>query len=500
MQTEKSSVSIIGSGIAGLASAIRLAVSGQPVEVFEANNYPGGKLSEIASDGYRFDAGPSLFTLPSLVDELFLLAGKDPGDYFQYQKLPETCRYFWEDQTRITAWADLPKFALEVEEKTQVPQQKVLSFLQNAAWKYKTVGDLFLDRSLHDFNTWTNPAALRAYLKIPFLGLFGTMHQANQDYFHHPKLVQLFDRYATYNGSNLYQTPALLNIIPHLEHNIGAYLPLGGMHAITQSLFKLAQDLGVVFHFSAKVEKIIFDGQRVTGILVNGNPKKVDTLVCNMDMVNAYKTILKDAPQPKKLLSQPKSSSALIFYWGIQHTFPELGLHNILFSENYQAEFEHIFEKKTVYHDPTVYINITSKYEEKDAPSGCENWFVMVNVPSNEGQNWDQIMAETRSHMLKKISRMLGMPIEPLIATEQVLEPRSIESKTSSAGGSLYGNSSNNRFAAFLRHPNFSPYFNNLWFCGGSVHPGGGIPLALSSAKIMTDSMTKKRKAKQQDA
>jgi len=491
---KKNSVAIIGSGIAGLASAIRLAVAGFDVKVFEANSYPGGKLSAFESNGYKFDAGPSLFTLPALVDELFLLAGKTPSDYFLYRKLPETCRYFWEDNTRITAWADLPKFAQEVESNTQVPKEKVTQFLSDAAWKYKTVGDLFLDRSLHQLSTWTNPTALRAYLKIPFLGLFGTMHKANESYFQHPKMVQLFDRYATYNGSNPYQTPALLNIIPHLEHNVGAYLPVGGMHAITQSLHKLAIELGVQFHFNAKVEKVLFEGNKVMGLLVNRQQITVQEVVCNMDMVNAYKSILKEAPQPKRLLRQPKSSSALIFYWGIKQTFPELGLHNILFSHNYRAEFEHIFAKKTVFEDPTVYINITSKYEELDAPTSCENWFVMVNVPSHDGQDWDNIIAKTRRQVVLKINRMLGVDLEPLIESEELLEPRTIELKTSSSGGALYGNSSNNRFAAFLRHPNFSPNFSNLWFCGGSVHPGGGIPLALSSAKITTDMMLGKRK------
>jgi len=487
-------ITVLGSGISGLAASIRLAVAGYEVEVFEANSYPGGKLSSFEANNYRFDEGPSLLTLPQLIDELFVLANKNPKDYFQYLKLPETCRYFWEDGTQITAYADLSKFAAEVEAKTGVPQKKVLSFLDEAAWKYKTVGDLFLERSLHKASTWINPSALKSYLKIPFLGLFGTMNEANEAFFQHPKVVQLFNRYATYNGSDPFQTPALLNIIPHLEHNIGAFLPIGGMHAITLSLYNLALDLGVVFHFNARVEEVIFDRKRVNAIIVNGEKLPVDELICNMDMVNAYRSILKNAPQPKKLLSQPKSSSALIFYWGLKKKFSQLGLHNILFSDDYRSEFEHIFKMKTVFEDPTVYINITSKYESKDAPIDGENWFVMINVPTNEGQNWDHIIAESKKHILAKMSRILQTEIADLIETESLLEPRTIELKTSSSGGSLYGNSSNNRFAAFLRHPNFSPDFYNLWFCGGSVHPGGGIPLALSSAKITAGLIQKSKR------
>jgi len=174
----------------------------------------------------------------------------------------------------------------------------------------------------------------------------------------------------------------------------------------------------------------------------------------------------------------------LIFYWGIRKEFPNLDVHNIFFSKNYQAEFEHIFKHKTIYHDPTIYVNIGSKGEPADAPASCETWFVMINTPNNIGQDWDKLTAETRKNVLQKLSRLLNTNIEPLIEVESTLDARSIEAKTFSSQGALYGNSSNNRYAAFLRHANFSKQFKNLYFVGGSVHPGGGIPLCLSSAAI----------------
>jgi len=186
------------------------------------------------------------------------------------------------------------------------------------------------------------------------------------------------------------------------------------------------------------------------------------------------------------ILKQEKSTSALIFYWGIKKTFPELNLHNILFSEDYENEFQHLAEGK-VSEDPTVYIDITSKYSPEDVPEGCENWFTMVNVPYNSGQNWDEIITRTRKNVINKINRILGINLEDLLEGEDILEPRTIESRTSSHLGALYGTSSNNKMAAFLRHPNFSNKIKNLYFCGGSAHPGGGIPLCLSSAKIVEE-------------
>ncbi len=164
-----------------------------------------------------------------------------------------------------------------------------------------------------------------------------------------------------------------------------------------------------------------------------------------------------------------------------------MGLHNIFFSNNYRTEFEHLFQKKTIYSDPTVYINITSKHKSDDAPTGGENWFILVNAPNNDGQDWDDLIKKTRQALIQKLTHNLGVDVASLIECEEVLDPRSIESKTSSSQGALYGNSSNNRFAAFLRHANFSRQFQNLYFVGGSVHPGGGIPLAVLSAKIATD-------------
>jgi len=483
---------VIGAGVAGIASAIRLAVQGYTVEVLEANAYPGGKLSTFDLTGtsgpYRFDAGPSLFTMPHLVDELFTLAGKNPADYFEYIRLDETCRYFWDDTTRLTAWADHNRFAQETQTVFNEPAEHLLSHLRDSALKYDVTEKLFLHRSLHKVSTWLNRDALRGYLNLPRLGVFGTMNGANEQRFQHPKLVQLFNRYATYNGSDPYQTPATLNIIPHLEYNIGAFFPVSGMVSITNSLVKLAEDLGVTFQYNTRVTEIVTEGKRVVGVRRSGEGiiKKADLIITNMDVVSTFRKLLPHARQPERILRQPKSSSGLIFYWGINRKFAELGLHNIFFSNDYRAEFTSLFQQNDLHDDPTIYLNITSKQKPDDAPSGCENWFILLNAPNNAGQDWDAVIARARQNVIQKLSHNLGMDVGAFIETETVLDPRSIESRTSSSQGALYGNSSNNRFAAFLRHANFSHEFSNLYFVGGSVHPGGGIPLCLLSAKIAT--------------
>ena len=483
----KQPVAIIGAGIAGLATAARLAVAGHPVTVFEAGPTFGGKMHQFGlPGGYRFDAGPSLFTLPQLVDDIFRLAQREPADYFRYERLDPITRYFFADGTRLAAWADAEKFAAEVETKLGTPAAEVTQFLARSGAAYDATAGTFLHKSLHKAGTYFSPETLKAVGALPTLGLLGTMHQRHEKAFADPRLVQLFDRYATYNGSDPYQAPATLSMIPHLEHGIGAFYPEGGIYAIAESLARLAVEFGVKFRYNEAVEEIVTAQDRVTGVRTALDVYDFGRVVSNMDVVPTYRRLLPRQPAPERTLSQPRSSSALIFYWGIAREFPELDLHNIFFSADYQREFQAIFQDKTVADDVTVYVNITSKKTPTDAPASHENWFVMVNVPHDEGQDWPALAAHTRGVVLRKLSQALGVPIEPLIRAEKTWTPPGIAADTSSFGGALYGSSSNNALAAFLRHPNFSGRLEGLYFCGGSVHPGGGIPLCLLSAKIVS--------------
>ncbi|WP_426489756.1 1-hydroxycarotenoid 3,4-desaturase CrtD [Hymenobacter sp. 102] len=480
-------MAVVGAGIAGIATAVRLAVQGHPVTVFEAQASFGGKMHQLElPGGYRFDGGPSLFTLPHLVDELFQLAGRQPRDYFRYQRLDPITQYFFADGTRLTAWADEKRFAQEVEQKLQVPAAEVLQFLRRSGRAYEATAGTFLQKSLHKAATYLSPEVLKALAALPQLGLTSTMHQRHAAAFQDARLVQLFDRFATYNGSDPYQAPATLSMIPHLEHGLGAYYPEGGIYAIAQSLVRLAQELGVQFRYQEPVLEILTAEGRVTGVRTPQNVYDFSLVVSNMDVVPTYRRLLPTQVAPERTLRQPRSSSALIFYWGIARRFPELGVHNIFFSADYKREFEAIFQEKTIAADPTVYVNITSGHTPTDAPPGQENWFVMVNVPHHQGQNWPELVQQTRAAVLRRVSQALGTDVGSLIRAEHVWDPPGIEARTSSFGGALYGSSSNNTLAAFLRHPNFSGQVHGLYFCGGSVHPGGGIPLCLLSARIVS--------------
>lgn len=480
---------MIGAGIGGLASSVRLAAKGYSVTVIEANAKPGGKLTEINNGAFRFDAGPSLFTMPELVDELFALSGQ-AKESTDYERLSHVCNYFYPDGTSFSASSDPEQFSKDAAAATGASVKQIKKQLSKSRFIYNSTGYLFLERSLHKVRSYLSFRVFLSLLKLPFLGVFSTMNKSNAGRLKNDKMVQLFNRYATYNGSNPYKAPGILNIIPHLEFSRGAYFPKGGMIEITKSIYNLAISQGVAFKFNQKVDQILIENELAVGVVCNGESIKSDLVVCNMDVYHAYTKLMPKEKITTKKLNQERSSSALIFYWGVKGNYQNLDLHNIFFSSDYAEEFNSIFQKKSICDDPTVYINISSKKAKTDAPEGHENWFVMINVPSNIGQNWDEMIQNARRDIVAKLNKMMQIDLEELIVSEDILDPRLIESRTQSYQGSLYGTASNSKMAAFFRHPNFSKKISNLYFCGGSVHPGGGIPLALSSAKIL-DSLIK---------
>lgn len=481
-----SSAIIIGSGIAGLACAARLAAKGMHVTVVEKNNYPGGKLGLLEQDGYRFDRGPSLFTQPHLLEELFRDCGKLLSDYFVYEKLEDGTHYFWEDGIRLTAFPDRQLLAAEIQQQLQLAPEKVFQYLNRAEVLYRHIGTVFLNEPIHKLRTWLSPRILTAlrHLRLPYLTK--SLHNYNCKTLQHAKLVQLFDRFATYNGSDPYQCPAMLSTIAHLELNEGAFYAKGGMISIPEAVYRLCLDLGVKFLFDTEVLEIVSKKGKVKGIKTGKGFLSSSLVVSNSDVYYTYQNLLHDTKRAKHWQQQERSSSGVVFYWGIRKSFPLLGLHNIFFAEDYRAEFDALFKTKTLYPDPTIYVNITSKMEPGHAPDGCENWFVLVNAPAGvtPSSEW---MAAMRRNVLEKLSRMLGTPIGPLIATEATLSPSAIDSWTNSYLGALYGTASNTPMAAFARHSNESRHYKGLFFAGGTVHPGGGIPLCLRSGKLAAD-------------
>jgi phytoene desaturase len=479
-------VGIIGAGLGGLSAAARLAHHGYRVDLYEQQSFCGGKAGSLNLDGYRFDTGPSLLTMPDVFGQLFSEVGANIDDYLSFERLNPLCHYFFADGSRLQSYSDTRRTADEIGTRTTDSASRVLDFFEYSRQIYESA-DLFLLNSLHEWSTYARWSAVKSLLRLKRIDPLRTLDRANRSFFQDPRTIQLFNRYATYNGSNPYQMPATFNLIPHVEYVQGGYAVRGGIAALPAALTRLALEQGVNIHTGVQVEEIHSAGRRIRGLTVEGKEIPYEVVISNTDVLTTYGQLLK-RPQSRwarRYRRLEPSSSAIVFYWGLDRSFPDLGVHNIFFSPDYRREFDDIFSRLCP-QEPTVYINITSKINAEDAPSGGENWFVMVNVPPHRGQDWPALIPGLRQSVLQRIADGLGTPVKNII-TESILTPADIEVATGSTYGSLYGLSSNSRLAAFRRHPNRSRQFRGLYFCGGSAHPGGGMPLAVLSGKITAD-------------
>lgn len=498
----KRSVAVVGAGLGGLSAAIHLALAGFRVEVFEQAANPGGKASERRLGPYRFDAGPSLVTLAGVWDDLFSAAGKRREDYLRLTRLDPVAEYFWEGD-RLSAPGSPENLAARFAERGWASTDATLRFFTHARRLWDLAGPLFLEKSLHDGDTWRLPQTWATLLQAGRLDSGRSLRQAIDQHFPHPRLRQFFGRYATYNGSDPRQIPATFAMIPWVEFGLGAWAADDGIHAIPRAMHRLATELGVSFHFSTPVTALAHQGKRMSGVCLEGSPSPLpfDAVVSNVDVGPTYQLLeAGGATTPRqrrwgeRYRRGEPSSSGVVFLWGMDRAHPELGLHNVFFSNDHDAEFRSLFHDREVLQDPTAYVNITSKTTPGDAPPGHENWFVLVNSPHDPGPQRlvnELTLPGLREATLNRIEANLGRSVREHIVQEAALTPADIEAATGSPGGSLYGLASHRALAAFDRHPNRAPAYRGLYLSGGSAHPGGGMPLAVLSGRIAAQLATK---------
>ncbi|NCB01472.1 MAG: phytoene desaturase [Spirochaetia bacterium] len=490
----KDPIIIVGGGLGGLSAAISLLSQGEKVLLYEKHENLGGKANTKVIGEYRFDTGPSLLTLVKVFEDLFTLCGKNVYDYIPIVPLSPITHYWFSDGTHFTS-DTIEKFTPTLTSHLEVTQKEVDSYISYSKKIWDLTHEIFLMKSLHSSSTYFNKKTFLSFMQLLKIDPLRSMHKANSSYFRDNKMVQLLDRYATYNGSDPYQAPATLNNIVYAEHGLGGYGVKNGIYGIVEGMAKLFYELGGVAYTQTKVERITYDNKRnITGIVVNGQEVKSKTVFSDVDTLTLYETLLQDekAPIAKRYRSLPSSSSALVFYFGVHKEFKELGIHNIFFSDDYKKEFTEIHTLHKIPEDPTIYINITSKITPTDAPVGGENWFVLVNAPPYTGDNFEIEIERTRLTVIKKLSNILKVDLNKYIESDGILTPKMIEEETNSYQGALYGISSNTLMAAFLRHRNQSKRYKGLYHCGGSVHPGGGMPLATLSGMISSE-LYKKR-------
>lgn len=479
---------VIGAGIGGLSTAIRLQGAGHQVIVLEKNPIVGGKMYQLEQDGFRFDTGPSVITMRHVFEDLFASVGRKLDDYLDFLHVEPMTRYFYPDGFVLDASSDISKMAQQIEQIDERDIEGYLAYLAYAAKIHRITGQTFI---------YDKPPSPTSFLKVdPWEMLksdpFRTMSGAINSFVKSDKLRQLLGRFATYVGGSPYLAPATLNVIAHVELTGGVWYPRGGIYQIASALKKLATEIGVDIRTGQGVKQILVSDAKVTGVLLE-NESVIDTkvVISNIDVAMTYHKLLSsdDIPQKRieKMSSYEPSCSGFVLLLGIEGKNETLAHHNIFFSKDYKAEFEAIFKEGLPANDPTIYIAITSKTDNDHAPENCENWFVLVNAPAlNDKVNWEQKKQDYRNLILEKLAQR-GLDVRDKIRSETILTPVDLQEMSGAWRGALYGPSANDRFAVFLRPHNRSKDVQGLYFAGGTTHPGGGVPMVMLSGKVASD-------------
>ncbi len=483
-------IGIIGGGIAGLSAAIRLAAAGKPVTVFEQNQDVGGKMHQIQSGGYRWDTGPSVITMRHVFESLFAAAGRKIDDYLTLLPVEPLTRYFYPDGTVLDASRDLARMAEQIARiGGERDVEGYLAYLAYAARIHRVTGGKFIYNDPPTFGQ----LARTPIRDIPAVDPLRTMSGAINSFVKSPKLRQLLGRFATYVGASPYLAPATLNVIAHVELTGGVWYPQGGVYQIAAAFKRLALELGVELRTETRVESIRVKDGVVQGVmLASGEFVALDAVIANTDVASVYETLLPHLPAAEKTRRArvDPSCSGFILLLGVENVHERLAHHNIFFSDDYRREFDDIFVRELPPDDPTIYVAITSKTDPDHAPSGCENWFVLVNAPALSVNGRGASAAWWESHAAAYADRVLerlaahGVDVRGKIQHQQIITPHDLERLTGARRGALYGASSNDRLSALRRPHNRASGIKRLYFAGGTTHPGGGVPMVTLSGAV----------------
>lgn len=477
-------VAVIGSGIAGLASAVLLRKQGFDVEIFEMNSSPGGKINQFVKDGFRFDTGASLITMPFVIRDYFSCIDEDIDKYIELIRLPVSCKYFWKDGSEFNAYNSKKELSDEI--KKVFGDEEYASFIKylddNEPF-FKIAFDSFMSKEFRFRNFINLKGLLNSHYFMSGRKYFDFLRK----YFGNEKLLQLFGRFATYNGSSPYLTPKLFSVIPFVEFEFGAWYMKGGIYKLILAMTELCGKLSVPVHYERKF--VSFESEKeIIKKLYFLNNKSGQNEQAEFDYVVSDFTNSRELTGEKYLNNKDWSMSGFVMLIGLKGKTAGLQHHNILFSEDYYYEFQSIVNKKIPADDMTIYISITKKTTDEDAPENCENWFVLVNAPFlSDNFEWTKDNTETcKNRILGRIEEY-GFKIKDRILFTETFTPADFLNRYNSEFGSLYGLSSNSNSLLYKRPKNKSSLFKNLYFTGGNSHPGGGIPLCFLSAKIISN-------------
>jgi phytoene desaturase len=478
---------IIGGGLGGLATALRLAANEWDVTVCEQGATLGGKMNRWEKDGFRFDTGPSLITMKWVFADLFRAVGSSIDDHLQFVQTQPLAEYVYDDGARFTYSSSLPEWLKAIAQLEPRDVDGFLRFMQLGARLFELSQETFLRRAPQ---APPDLRSLRALRHLPLRHGWGNYHKTVAAHFRSPHLRQLFDCYPTYVGSSPYRSPATLAVIPYIEYAFGGWHIKGGLYRLVETLTMLARHLQVTLHTEARVDRILHEAKRVKGVvLANGQKLEADVVVMNGD-ASLTRAMLGYKPEPVN--SVDRSLSGLVFLVGVKRDLPEIAQHSIFFGADYKREFSQLFDDRRFPDDPTVYVSAPSRSDRSLVPGDGETLFIMANAPANDGDLWtDADIERARERVFGRLQKGGFPELGPDTSVHDVWTPRRIGQRYLMPGGAIYGLNSHGWRHAFLRPPNKDHRVGGLYQVGGSSHPGGGTPTVLISAQITCELIEK---------
>ncbi|MEN0086923.1 MAG: 1-hydroxycarotenoid 3,4-desaturase CrtD [Pseudomonadota bacterium] len=491
-------VVIVGAGAAGLAAAIYLSAKDLSVTVVEKEAAVGGKMREVPVNGAQINAGPTVFTMKWVFDELLAEAGLSLHELLVYHKAELLCRHGWRDGSRLDLFADIDDSAVAIEAfSDRRNADGYRDFCAAAKRRFDTLQRTYIDAPRPNMLQFASNIGFANIGDMLALKPLASMWNELGRHFTDPRLQQLFGRYATYCGSSPYWSPSTLMLVAHVEQE-GVWIADGGMHGVAKALAKAAERLGATVQTSAGVARILSKGDRVDGVeLDDGTLLHADAVVFNGDVSALAGGLLGDAPTNAKAIAQAdRSLSALTLKVHVPTSGFPLSHHNVFFSDHYAAEFQAIFDQRRLPDQPTTYICAQDRRDDGTLPQGegqPERLLLLVNAPP-DGDKGDFTTNEIEQCLTNTQKQLATCGLELDLSTAHQVQtgPAQFNRLFPATGGSLYGPQSKGMMAAFKRQGSRTA-LKGLYLAGGSVHPGSGVPMAVLSGRRAAESLVADR-------
>jgi phytoene desaturase len=492
-------VGVIGSGLAGLAAACTLAARGHEVEVFEKNEWLGGKAAQLCEEGFRFDMGPTILIQPSVLRRIFAEAGKRLEDYVEMVRLDPQWRCFFDDGASIDLLDDTTKMSATLEGRFPGMGEKYRQLMELSEELHGISDRFFFWKSVGSMmDTFDVSGAfdLKVLKDVMKMRMGKTVAGTIREFIPDLNTAQMLDHMVQYVGSAPDASPAILTAIGHMQMEEGIWYPMGGTRAVPEALVKLATELGVVFHASTDVTKILTRGSKheaVTGLVTtDGKEYAFDAVVSNEDAVRTHRELLHKTRAAKEFEDRrtyEPACSGVVLYLGLKKRYEHLAHHDFVFSRDPEEEFHAIYDLGEPAPDPTCYLACTSFSDPTTAPEGGEAMYVLVHTPYlRSHHDWEKMFPAYRQVILDKLKQTAGCEdIEERIVFERHLTPQDIHDRYRVLNGAIYGISSHGRFTGAFKPANRSKEIDGLYLAGGAAHPGPGMPMVLMSGWIAAD-------------